>query len=108
MRVTFKQFFIGAVLLVVGIGGYLIWQGKSEATAKQARNPVQVVKTGFAEKRSIPITVYSNGNVTAIETVDVRPQVQNVVRTVHVKEGQEVRAGQLLFTLDERKDLSND
>jgi hypothetical protein len=49
MRVTFKQFFIGAVLLVVGIGGYLIWQRKGEATAKQARNPVQVVKTGFVE-----------------------------------------------------------
>lgn len=106
MQATFKYVLIGAGLLAAAAGGYFTWQSKAEP-AKQSRNPVQIVKTGLAEKKSIPITIYANGYVSAINTVDVRPQVQNVVRAVHVKEGQEVRAGQLLFTLDERGDTSN-
>jgi RND family efflux transporter MFP subunit len=35
-----------------------------------------------------------------------QPQVVKIVLAVHVQEGQQVRAGQLLFTLDERNDMS--
>lgn len=107
MRITRQHFLIGTGLLIAAAIGYFGWIGKAEAPVQQARNPVQVVKTGLAEKKSIPLTVNSNGYVTAINTVDVRPQVQNVVRAIHVTEGQDVRAGQLLFTLDERNDLAN-
>jgi multidrug efflux system membrane fusion protein len=48
-----------------------------------------------------------NGNVVSLNTVDVRPQVSNVVEKVHVKEGDTVRAGQRLFTLDARADVAN-
>jgi RND family efflux transporter MFP subunit len=78
-----------------------------DADAAKGRNPVQVVRTAVAEKKSIPVTVLANGYVSALNSVDVRPQVQNVVREIHVREGQDVRAGQLLFTLDERADVSN-
>jgi RND family efflux transporter MFP subunit len=107
MRVTFKHFATMAVIVAAGIGGYSIWQRMNPSAAKQPRASVQIVKIAVAEKKSIPVTVYSNAYVMAIDTVDVRPQVQNVVRAVHVKEGQDVQAGQLLFTLDERNDLSN-
>jgi RND family efflux transporter MFP subunit len=107
MRLTRKHFFIAAGVLLIGIGAYFGLQGKSETATKQPRNPVQVVKSGLAEQKSIPITVYANGYVTAIQTVDVRPQTQNIVRAVHVTEGQDVRAGQLLFTLDSRSETSN-
>ncbi len=104
MRRTLKYILIGSGL--VAAGGYFFLQGKAESN-KAPRNPVQVVKTGLAEKKSIPITVNANGYVAALDAVEVHPQVQNVVRAVHVTEGQEVRAGQLLFTLDERSDTSN-
>lgn len=107
MRVMRKYYLIGAGLLIVSLGGYLIWQGRADPAVKQSRNPVQVIKSGVATQKSIPITVYSNGYVTAFKTVDVRPQIQNIVRTVHVVEGQDVRSGQLLFTLDQRNDASN-
>lgn len=107
MRASIKYFLILAGLIAAGAGAYFLSPGKGEPAVKQQRNPVQVVKTGLAEKKSIPITIHANGYVVAINTVDVRPQLQNVVRAVHVKEGQEVRAGQLLFTLDERSDSAN-
>lgn len=74
---------------------------------KKSASAGSVVKTALAEQKTIPITVSANGYVTAINTVDVRPKVQNIVREIHVKEGQFVKAGQLLFTLDERSDQSN-
>lgn len=107
MRATRKHVLIGAGLLIAAALGYVGWSGKAETTAQQARTPVQIVKTGVTEKKSIPLTVNANGYVTAINTVDVRPQVQNVVRAIHITEGQDVRPGQLLFTLDERNDLAN-
>lgn len=106
MHVAIKSVVVIAVLGAAGAGAFYYFQGKSEAVTKPARNPVQIVKTGLAESRAVPITLVANGYVTPIDTVDVRPQVQNVVRAVHVKEGQEVKAGQLLFTLDERSDNS--
>ncbi len=107
MHVTRKQFIFIAALLAIAVGGYFYWQGKAAPKNKQARSPVQVIKSGIAKQQSIPITVQANGYVTPLQTVEVRPQTQNIVREVHVKEGQEVKTGQLLFTLDQRSDLSN-
>lgn len=109
MRVTSKHVLAGIGLLILGAGIiYVGVRGKPEAATRPVRgNPVQAVKTVIAARKSIPVTVNANGYVTAINTVDVRPQVQSVVRAIHVKEGEEVRAGQLLFTLDDRNDAAN-
>jgi RND family efflux transporter MFP subunit len=39
--------------------------------------------------------------------VDIRPMVTNTVAKIHIKDGQEVKAGDLLFTLDDRNDRAN-
>lgn len=106
MRLTFKHLFISTAVVALGAGTYLAMRPKTESAVPKVRNPVQTVKTVIAEQKSIPVTINVNGNVSAINTVDVRPQIQNIVRAIHVSEGQEVRAGQLLFTLDARSDLS--
>lgn len=106
MRLTFKHLLISAAVIALGAGTYLAMRPKTESAVPKVRNPVQTVKTVIAEQKSIPLTINVNGNVSAINTVDVRPQIQNIVRAIHVSEGQEVRAGQLLFTLDARSDLS--
>jgi hypothetical protein len=51
--------------------------------------------------------VDSTGTTVASSIVDIRPQVTNVVAKVHIKEGQKVRAGDILFTLDDRADKAN-
>jgi multidrug efflux system membrane fusion protein len=105
MQQTTKYLLIGVAVAVLGGAAYLALRGPAE-NGKKSDN-VQIVKTAIAEQKTIPIKVLANGYVTAINTVDVRPKVQNIVRTIHVKEGQFVKAGQLLFTLDERSDQSN-
>lgn len=106
MRLTFKHLLISAAVVALGAGTYLAMRPKTESAVPKVRNPVQTVKIVIAEQKSIPVTLNVNGNVSAINTVDVRPQIQNIVRAIHVSEGQEVRAGQLLFTLDARSDSS--
>ncbi|MDQ9169740.1 efflux RND transporter periplasmic adaptor subunit [Oxalobacteraceae bacterium R-40] len=107
MHARQKHFFLGLAILGIGAVVYMFWPKQSNSGKQQARTSVQTVKTGLAEKKSIPITIHANGYVVAFNTVEVRPQTQNIVRGVHVREGQDVRAGQLLFTLDQRTDISN-
>ena len=71
------------------------------------KTPPQVVTTKQVEKKSIPIIIEATGNIVAANIVDVRPQTTNLVSKIHIKEGQEVKAGDLLFTLDDRANKAN-
>ena len=95
------------VLVLAALIAFLAWRSRLSTKAPPPRNTAQVVKTALTQQKSLPITLIANGSVTALNTVEVRPQIQNVVRAVHVREGQDVQAGQLLFTLDARGDESN-
>jgi RND family efflux transporter MFP subunit len=77
--------------------------GKSDAppAAPAAGGPVSV-GTVRAEQRDVEVTLDATGTVASLNSVEVRPQVAAVVEKVHVREGQFVRAGEPLFTLDSR------
>ncbi|MBO9648314.1 MAG: efflux RND transporter periplasmic adaptor subunit [Variovorax sp.] len=110
------------VLIVAAAGGWW-WSGaksrhgteSASATAPAGKAPngaggagaPALVTLAVAKKQSVPVTVQVNGSVVSLNSVDLRPQVTNTVRQVHVKEGQFVKAGQLLFTLDDRPDQAN-
>ena len=75
-------------------------------SATPAGPPVSVTLV-TAKTRSLPVLLEATGTVVPVSSVDVRPQVSSVVTQVHVREGQFVRAGELLFTLDSRSDEAN-
>ncbi|MEP7069949.1 MAG: efflux RND transporter periplasmic adaptor subunit [Usitatibacter sp.] len=81
------------------------WFGTSKSQeakgASRANAPVVVVTTR-AEARDVPMRLKANGTVTALQTVDLRAQVTSTVREVHIREGQNVARGELLFSLDAR------
>lgn len=60
------------------------------------------VVIAVAEKKDVPREVRAFGSVDASSTVDVRAQVQGLVTEVHFREGDFVKRGQLLFTVDTR------
>jgi len=53
-------------------------------------------------QKTVPVQVRVIGNVQAYSTVSVKSQVSGEVTRVHFKEGQYVKAGELLFTVDPR------
>lgn len=79
--------------------------GKSaSAPAGQARGGTPLVRLAAAQRRDVPIELEANGTVVPLNTVDIRPRVTRQLTQVHVKEGQFVAAGALLFTLDDRSE----
>ena len=65
------------------------------------------VTTVRAQQRDVDVTLEATGTVVALNSVDMRPQVSSVITRVAIREGQFVKAGQLLFTLDSRTDEVN-
>lgn len=76
------------------------------ASAAGGAPPVSVTVVAAAQ-RDFPVVVRATGTVSPLSSVEVKSQVASVVTQVHVKEGQFVKAGQPLFTLDARTDEAN-
>jgi len=55
-----------------------------------------------AQRKTVATTLKAIGTVEAYSTVDVKAQVTGEVVAVHFKEGEEVRKGDVLFTIDPR------
>jgi multidrug efflux system membrane fusion protein len=60
------------------------------------------VLAGVVEKRDVPVQVFNIGTVEAHSTVSVKSLIGGELMKVHVKEGQEVKQGDPLFTIDPR------
>ena len=73
---------------------------------KKAGGP-QVVTSVVVEKKDIPLIIEATGTTVSNSIVDIRPMVTNTVSKIHIKDGEEVKEGQLLFTLDDRNDKAN-
>lgn len=67
-----------------------------------AAERVQPVKVGAVKRMDVPLYLDRVGTLTASATVQVRPQVSGLVQKAHFSEGELVKEGQLLFSLDAR------
>ena len=74
-----------------------------KATTKKAGPPppVPVVITAAREK-DVPVQLRAVGNVMAYATVLIRSQVTGQIAKIHFSEGQDVKATDSLFTIDQR------
>jgi len=75
-------------------------------TSSKAGGPVTVTSV-VVEKKDIPLIIEATGTIVSNSIVDIRPLVTNTVAKIEVKDGQEVKAGDLLFVLDDRNDKAN-
>src|SRR3569832_193849 len=103
-----KSYAAAAACIAVLVLAAAWWLRAQPSKAAQSAAPASALVTvASAQKVDVPIEVTVNGNVVSLNSVDVKPQVSNVVQKVHVKEGDFVRAGQPLFTLDSRADQAS-
>jgi multidrug efflux system membrane fusion protein len=65
-------------------------------------NPVVPVTVAQVLQKPVPITLRAIGNVEAYSTVSIKAQVSAQLMEVHFQQGEFVKKGDLLFTLDER------
>ncbi len=81
--------------------------GAASAPGKGASAPAQMVGVVKVQQADVPITVEASGTVTALQSVDLRAQTTSTVAQVLVKDGQNVRKGELLFRFDDRADRAS-
>jgi multidrug efflux system membrane fusion protein len=73
------------------------------ASAQKGRDvPAVPVSVAKVVKENVPVEISAVGTVEAYATVVVKAQVGGVLDGVDFKEGQEVKKGDLLFTIDKR------
>jgi RND family efflux transporter MFP subunit len=98
-----------AVLAAAAAATYLLRRQADAAPAAGATQPTaaQSVSVVRVQQRDVPVTIEATGTVVSLNTVEIRAQVSAMLRQVAIKEGQFVRQGDLLFTLDDRSDRAN-
>ena len=106
---------IAGIAALVVAGGWYLNQGndaKAEAGAGQGPGapggqPPVTVNVVAPERRDVGVELFANGTVTPVRTVNLHPQTVTTIREVHIREGQFVKEGQLMFSLDDRADMAN-
>ena len=96
-------------------GGYWYWQQSQQAPGdsksadkakpkggKGGRGGPLTVKATRAISKPMPVLIEAVGTVEAEQSVQVRAQISGVLQSVAFREGDRVKAGQLLFQIDPR------
>lgn len=103
-----------ALIVAAGAGGaWYVNRGAEAQTGQGAQGgkggaqPPTTVNVITPTRQDVGVEVAANGTVTPQRTVDLRPQTTSTIREVHIKEGQFVKAGQLMFSLDDRSDRAS-
>jgi len=92
-RAAGPAIFLGALALVSGC---------AKPQAAPPAHLATTVSVGKVTQKTMPVEVTAVGNVEAISTVSIRAQVPGEVQNVPFKEGDFVKKGQVLLTIDPR------
>ena len=84
---------------------FLLWRFLGDRAPKAAgtgRGEAVPIEMAVVTQKDVPIQIKAIGNVEALSTIAVRSQVEGVLQRVAFTPGQEVKKGDLLFTIDPR------
>lgn len=87
---------LGAMLLS------LLLVGCDNSVAQNAAPPAPAVNAADVVVKSISQWDSFNGRIEAVESVQLRPRVSGYIDKVNFTDGQEVKKGEVLFTIDDR------
>lgn len=108
-----KRWFL-AILILAGIaaGAYAFYGVRRDSgnaatsTATGTSAPAVAVTVALAARKPMPVQVETIGRVQTVASVAVKSRIDGVIAAVPVADGQEVKAGQVLFRLDDRQALA--
>ena len=93
---------ISAVGTIALLAMLLFLSACTTRTAETAPNLAVPVAVAKAEQKTVPINLTAIGTAEAFSTVSIKSQVNAILEQVHFKQGDFVKKGDLLFTLDAR------
>jgi multidrug efflux system membrane fusion protein len=102
MKQGFQKLSMRAALTAALPAVLLCFSACSTKTAETAPNLAVPVTVAQAVQKTVPINLTAIGTAEAYSTVSIKSQVNAILEQVHFKQGDFVRKGDLLFTLDGR------
>jgi len=102
---TRRNPFKGLAIAVTLIAGALtvIFMTRSEGTPQREKREALVpVKVAPALQKTVPVRLQAVGTVEAYATVSIKSRIDGELVKVHFREGQDVKKGDPLFTIDPR------
>ena len=87
------------VVALVAIGSWTLTRPVKAKASAPTGVPVRVINV---VQEDVPRFVTGIGSVLSLQSVIIRPQVDGILTKLLVKEGQQVKAGDLLATIDDR------
>lgn len=119
MKGSYKsRWVIVIVVVIAAIAAFWFWQGRNDSRSaapgatKQAQQspaggrrgmrsgPLAPVQAATAVEQAVPRYLTGLGTITAANTVTVRSRVDGQLIALHFREGQQVKAGDLLAEID--------
>ena len=95
-----KKILLGTLVLAL-IGGGIWWLSRPAPGKSVAGAPIPV-RVALVQQQDVPRYINGIGAVLSLHSVIIRPQIDGILTGIRVKEGQTVKAGDLLATLDDR------
>ncbi|HEX7862067.1 MAG TPA: efflux RND transporter periplasmic adaptor subunit [Verrucomicrobiae bacterium] len=95
------------ILLVLAAGGFWFYKQRPNLAAKPENGVESRPKTAVVEERDINFSVPAAGEISPAEQVSVKPEINGRIEQLPVDIGDEVKKGDLLFSLDD-KELRNE
>ena len=94
---------LGSVILLAGaLSTGCEAKGVSGASTGPDADAAMPVTVATATREDVPVQVQAIGWAEAYATVTIRPQVEGQLTEIHFTEGQQIKIGDLLFTIDPR------
>src|SRR5215471_301627 len=100
-----KSIFASVVVIIIVVGCITAWHliaARNPASGQQSAPPPIPVTFGEATTEPVPVLVAGLGTVQDYKNVAVKTRVDGQITDVFFTEGQDVKAGDLLFQIDPR------
>ena len=94
---------LALAVAIAAVASALVFMSRSEGTPQRDKREALVpVKVAVAEQKAVPVQLQAVGTVEAFATVSIKSRIDGQLVGVHFREGQDVKKGDLLFTIDPR------
>ncbi len=101
MKKTTIGFIAGAAVCIAAGAWYFSRPGSAPVPAASGAAAV-LVNVVAPQRQDVPVVLQANGSVAPVSSVELHAQTTSTITEVHIREGQFVKVGQLMFTLDAR------
>jgi HlyD family secretion protein len=96
-RWKWLRFGVPVMLLIIGPGGL----GKTLLNVVTTDRSASNLLTQQVTRKTVPVSISANGIVNAQRSINLSPKSSGVIKTLLVEEGDRIRAGQVIATMDD-------